>query len=301
LSGADHRPTHANLICSVGFAEDAVDLAAGVVDDVDDPVLLLLVGGVGGLCDGADQLRDSAAQVDVAGLDAVGDLLPRRGLDFLRGGAAVVGQLEKLLAAVTFACHQQALVDQQLQRRVDRAGAGPPQVLAALGDLLDHLVAMHWPLGQELEDRGADIATLAASPTAAPASARTGPESEAEAATRIEAELEAVPRAEPEVALKAEAGVVFAEMVAKVLAELSTRLTPLLMERAAVAGPKAEAESARRWCEWVGHRCFLTFDGKRRDALPIRRRYIGNYRDATSTGVVVATYVTTTTPPGAAQ
>ena len=47
----------------VGFAEDLVDLAARVVDDVDDALLLLGGGGVRGLRDRAEQLADGGPQV----------------------------------------------------------------------------------------------------------------------------------------------------------------------------------------------------------------------------------------------
>jgi hypothetical protein len=53
-------------------------------------------------------------------------------------------------------------------------------------------------------------------------------------------------------------------MVAKVVAELAAGLSALLMKRAPIAGAEAEAESAGRWGEWVGHFCwFLTFGWKR--------------------------------------
>jgi hypothetical protein len=42
-------------------------------------------------------------------------------------------------------------------------------------------------------------------------------------------------------------------MVTKVIAELAAGLPALLMKRAPIAG--AEAESAGRWGEWVGHVC----------------------------------------------
>src|ERR1700742_4974568 len=118
-------------------------------------------------------------------LDTFGDLLPRRGLDLLGGAAAVVGQFEKLLAAFAFGGRDQSLVDKQLKRRVNRARAGAPQVLAALGDLLDHLVAVHRPFGQQRENRGADVATLAAPSSATATAARTRTEAEAETATGI--------------------------------------------------------------------------------------------------------------------
>src|SRR5689334_22483245 len=76
------------------LAEDAVDLAAGVVDDADDALLLLLVRGVRGLRNGAHQLGHGGTQrgvVRVFVFEAVGDLLPGRGLDLVCGGAALVG------------------------------------------------------------------------------------------------------------------------------------------------------------------------------------------------------------------
>ena len=111
-----------------------------------------------------------------AGSTPVGDLVPRRGLDLLRGFFAGVGQLEELFAAFAFRADNQSLVDQQLQGRVDRAGAGLPQVLAALGDLLDDLVAVHRPLGEQHQDGGTDVTTAAApAVAAAPSTARAGP------------------------------------------------------------------------------------------------------------------------------
>ena len=147
----------------------------------------------------------------------LGDLVPRRSLDFFCCGATFVGQLEKLFAAFTFGSGNQSLVHQQLQCRVDRTGAGPPQVLASLGDLLDHLVAVHRPLGQQFEDRGADVTALAASSTAAATGARTAWAAEAEPAETgagIEAELEAAAGTEgatgAEAGLEVGAGVVLA-------------------------------------------------------------------------------------------
>jgi DNA segregation ATPase FtsK/SpoIIIE-like protein len=108
---------------------------------------------------------------------------------------------------------------------------------------------MHGPLGEEFEDGGTHVAALAARASAAPPAAYTG--SKAETAARIESELEPAARPEAEVGLEAVGGLVLAEVVAKVLAELASGLPPLLMQGAAVSG--AEAEATRRWCEWVGH------------------------------------------------
>src|ERR1700754_2506047 len=131
----------------LGFAEDVVHLAAGIVDDVDDALLLLSGSGVGGLRDCARQLGDSGVQVDLSGVDAFGDYLPRRSLNLFGCGAAFVGQLEKPFTAFAFGADNEALVDQQLQGRVDRSRARSPQACAAIGDLLDHLVAVHCTLG----------------------------------------------------------------------------------------------------------------------------------------------------------
>jgi len=115
---------------------------------------------------------------------------------------------------------------------------------------------MHRPFGQQLEDRGADIAALAASSSAAATATRTAGAAEAETATRIKAELEAAARAEATPGAEAEVGtpVVLAQMVTEMFAEGVAGLPALLMESAAIAGAEAEAESAGRWGEWVGHR-----------------------------------------------
>src|SRR5215510_4422002 len=55
----------------------------------------------------------------------------------------------------------------------------PSLSVAALGDLLDHLVAVHRPFGQQLEDCGADVAPLAATSSAPASATRTRTEAEA--------------------------------------------------------------------------------------------------------------------------
>ena len=89
---------------------------------------------------------------------------------FSAAALPVVGQFEKPFAAFGFRADDQALVDQQLQRRVDRAGAGLPQFLAAFGDLLDHLVAVHRALGEQDQDGSADVTAPAAPAVTAAAS-----------------------------------------------------------------------------------------------------------------------------------
>jgi hypothetical protein len=129
---------------------------------------------------------------------------------------------------------------------------------------------VHRPFGQQLEDGGADIAAPTASSAAAATTTWSG-WAEAESATGIECELEAATWAEAatrteaaEVAFGAGTRVVLVEMVTKVIAEVAAGLPALLMKRAPIAGPEAEAESAGGWGEWVSHGCrFLTFEWKR--------------------------------------
>src|SRR6202045_3856846 len=136
-------------------------------------------------------------------VNPIGDLVPRRRHDLLRGFFAGIGQLEQLLAALAFRGDNQSLVDQQLQGRVDRARARLPQVLAPLGDLLDDFVAVHRSLGQQHQDGGANV-TTAAPPAGAAASppasgrAEAGTETAGTEATGTEAAAEPSAEAGPE-------------------------------------------------------------------------------------------------------
>src|SRR4051794_2144521 len=82
------------------------------------------------------------------------------GGELLGSLAAGVGEARHLLALL-IAGRDQTLVVQQLDGRVDRAGAGAPRLAAALANLLDHLVAMHRPVKQEQQGCGAHIAPAA--------------------------------------------------------------------------------------------------------------------------------------------
>jgi hypothetical protein len=119
---------------------------------------------------------------------------------------------------------------------------------------------VHRAFGEQLEDRGADVAALAASSAAAASATRTaGAESESSAGVESEFETaagtETAAGSEAEVALEAGTRVVLAQMVTKMVAELAAGLPALLMKRAPIAGAEAEAESAGWWGEWVGHVC----------------------------------------------
>src|SRR5437763_1024950 len=81
------------------------------------------------------RLEHRVAQLEVIGIDTFGDLFPRRwpgaALRFLAAG---VGQAEPPLA-IGFLADDDALVLQQLQGRVDRAGAGLPHAARPFAEL----------------------------------------------------------------------------------------------------------------------------------------------------------------------
>src|ERR1700722_5179274 len=265
----------------VVFGENRVDLAASVVDDLDDALLLLGGGGVRGLGHGAEQLADSCPQVEMCGVNPVSDLVPRRGRDLLCGFFAGVGQLEQFLAALAFRGDNQPLVDQQLQGRVDRTGARLPQVLAPLGDLLDDFVAVHRSLGEQHQDGGTNVSTAAAPAVAAASSTASGRAEAWAEATGTEAASESSAEAGPERPVMT--GVVVADQAT----ELTASLPALLVQGAAVQGCESEARRPRPARErpahmgkWVVHRVILVSGKVAPDALPIRRRYIGSYRYA---------------------
>jgi hypothetical protein len=138
---------------------------------------------------------------------------------------------------------------------------------------------VHRTVGEQNQDGGADVATLA-SPASAATTTRAAETESAEAAARVEAEA---PATGPESGLKAgsertvAAGAVFTEM----FAEFATGLPPLLVQVAALMGVEPEAEPAGLWCEWVVHGESPYFRQETPYAFPIDQRYIGNYRDAT--------------------
>src|ERR1700722_9186289 len=224
----------------------------------------------------------------MCGVNPVGDLVPRRGHDLLRGFSAGVGQLEQLLAALAFRGDNQPLVDQQLQGRVDRAGARLPQVLAPLGDLLDDFVAVHRSLGEQHQDGGTNVTTAAAPAVAAASSTASG---RAEAGTEAAGAEAAGTEAASETAAEAgpERPVMTGVVVADQAAELTASLPALLVQCAAVQGCESEARRPRPTRErpahmgkWVVHGVVLVSGKVAPDALPIRRRYIGSYRYARS-------------------
>src|SRR5579862_2353070 len=84
-----------------------------------------------------------------------------------RLGPARVGELVNALAVPLLTPHE-ALVLEQLQRGVDRAGARPPHAAALLLQAPDELVAVGGAVGQPAEQGGADVAAPHAPPPAPP-------------------------------------------------------------------------------------------------------------------------------------
>jgi hypothetical protein len=139
---------------------------------------------------------------------------------------------------------------------------------------------------QQHQDGGTHIATSTPStgPTAAP-TARAGAEAEAEPAG---SETTAEARTETGAKTRAERPFVADVVTADKVAEFTTGLPALFMQRAPYLRVEAEAtldsgaSRERPVCvgEWVIHMS-SRFGRAARSALPIRRRYIENYRDAT--------------------
>ena len=102
---------------------------------------------------------DEVAELDEVVVDLVDGLLPGCGC-LICGvrGAARLGQREDAAARFRGGGLDEAFVLELLERGVDRAGARRPVAATALGDHLDDLVAVHRLLGEERQDRGADVA-----------------------------------------------------------------------------------------------------------------------------------------------
>jgi len=89
----------------------------------------------------------------------------RRAPGWATRGSTRVGQVVALTPALGLRLDE-ALVLQELEGRVDRAGARAPDAVGAGVELLDDLVAVHGPLEQQREDRGTDVEAGAAAAAA---------------------------------------------------------------------------------------------------------------------------------------
>src|SRR5690606_3504637 len=182
----------------VVLGRDAVDRLSRLVEHFGGLGRLLRGADRGDLGDRAHELADERAQVDGLGAHVVLHVGPRvTQFVLVLGdvGGALLGQLGGL-APGDLLDDDQALILELGQRGVDRAGAGTPDVVTALADLLDELVAVHGPLGEQQQDGRADVTAPAASAaTAAASEVRT--ETGAEAGTGPELGTEAVPGTAP--------------------------------------------------------------------------------------------------------
>jgi hypothetical protein len=145
---------------------------------------------------------------------------------------------------------------------------------------------VHRPVGEQLEDRGTHVAAPAASAAAGPATAASARSTGSAGSAGTEAtgaEAEAATWAEAawaEDGSETEAGVAACAVFTDVVTEVATGLSALLVQGTALAGTESETWTAHvgtlemtllgSFIEWGVHVCVLAFDGKRRNALPIR-------------------------------
>src|SRR5918995_398569 len=153
--------------------EQPVRAPAGIRERGEDLFALLVRADPGHLPGGHRQLGELVAEALGDRPRSVPLLLPRRlTLARLDLGAAGLGEREQP-APAGLVRRDQALVGEQLQGRVDRAGARPPHAAGALLDLLDDLVAVHRPLREQCKHGRADVAAPGAAPPAPAVPARS--------------------------------------------------------------------------------------------------------------------------------
>src|SRR5690606_34172553 len=140
------------------LGEQPVDPPAGLAEDLARRRDLARRSRVRDLPRRAHELERDVLEIEEPVVEPGGRLLPgglrREPLDL---GAAPLGELEDALA-VSLVRAGETLVLELLERGVDASGARPPEAIGALGELADDLVAVHRLLGEEGEDRGADVA-----------------------------------------------------------------------------------------------------------------------------------------------
>src|SRR5690349_10361311 len=156
---------------SLPVGEDRVELALRLVEHAQGLVALLRGAVEAYLAQGVHDADRRVAEVLGLRHGVVAELGPRRVLR-RRGGllAARIGQREALAAAGGLGLDE-AFVLQQLQGRVDRAGARAPDAAGAALQLLDHLVAVHGPFEQQRQQGRSHVGPAAAAAAALAASA----------------------------------------------------------------------------------------------------------------------------------
>src|SRR5262249_28339213 len=140
---------------------------ASVLQDLRRLLQLLVVVGAGHLLGGTHQPEHLLASLEAGGILIA--LLPGPTAFAPLRRSLLAGLSERIdLAALDLLRRDQPLVLEQLERGVDRAGAGGPTAAGALLELLNHLVAMHGPIGEQREDSAADVASANPMATSAP-------------------------------------------------------------------------------------------------------------------------------------
>src|SRR6266508_732168 len=154
----------------VVLGEQGVDAAARLGQDLERLLGLLTGSGMGRLHRGRADLKCSLTQSESWVVGSGRQLLPgmpARALEQLsRSRATLVGQRVHALA-LSLLAHDQSLVLEQLEGRVDRARARAPQPAAPGLELLDDLVAVHRLFGEQGEDAGADVTATGSPPASA--------------------------------------------------------------------------------------------------------------------------------------
>jgi hypothetical protein len=146
-----------------------VDALTRVGEDLERLLDLLGRARCADLLHGRTDLEDASAQFEARTFVALSGALPRRAVGlFARLGLGLAGLGEREHAA-TFdvLALDEALVLEELQCRVDRAGARAPHAAAALFEPLHDLVPVHRLFGEHREDRRADVAAARPGPGAA--------------------------------------------------------------------------------------------------------------------------------------
>ncbi len=149
---------HNDSYSSLG--EEAVQGAAGVGEHSARLLDLLLVPRLRDLHGGGGELPEEAAKVAASRAGLVsesGPGLPERLAMLLDVGATRLREDEALAALVRVGLDE-ALVLELGERGVDRAGARPPDALAAALDLLHEAVAVARLLVEQHEQGGSDVA-----------------------------------------------------------------------------------------------------------------------------------------------
>src|SRR6202034_4033231 len=147
------------LVVFVVIGQDLVQPAPGLLEQLFGIADLLRRAGVRHLHDAAGQPRGLGEQPGRLPRLLLGPRLPRAAClvgGLLDVGTPGVGQAERA-PAVRLLAHDQALVSELGERRVDRARAGLPRAAAALPDLGHDLVARTRALQQQRQDRGPHV------------------------------------------------------------------------------------------------------------------------------------------------